>query len=118
MTTENNVILTTEETPLLEQFMARTRIDVDAKSQQSRDMVFDTVQTHLRGDVLDTHMLFVSNMADGSVKLDHIHIDQQKDTMNMNLYQVSNASESYNRLSEQLNTAVEAVETGNWLVLK
>lgn len=117
MTNENNAVVVAEEKPLLDQFIARTRITTDeSHTQESRDLIYDTVQGHLSSGAVNTRMLLISEMNDGSVKLDHVNIDHQKTYMEVDRFQVSNARAAYQRLAEGFDQAVARLDDGSMFI--
>jgi hypothetical protein len=84
----------------------------DTKPSEVRDLVYDTLQDHLNGDVKSMRLLVASEMNDGSVHISHLNTSHNQTRSELNNYMFTQGSSMFQNMCAGFDAALEQIDGG------
>lgn len=84
----------------------------DTKPAEVRDLVYDTLQDHLGGDVKSSRIFIASEMNDGSVHISHVATTQNQTRSEVSNFMFTNGSSMFNNMTAGFDRALDQIAGG------
>lgn len=105
--------MSTNETTL-ENFLIQSKLaNHDTNLTEVRDLVYDTLQTHLSDNNKNTRIFIASETNSGEVHISHLAITDNNTKSVANNYMFTQGADMFANLSDGFDNAINAIEEGN-----
>lgn len=85
----------------------------DTKPSEVRDLVYDTLQDHLNGDVKSSRIFIASEMNDGSVHISHLSTTNNQTRSELTNYMFTNGAAMYSKMAAGFDAALDHISNGD-----
>ena len=84
----------------------------DTKPSEVRDLVYDTLQDHLNGDVKSSRIFIASEMNDGSVHISHLSTTNNQTRSELNNFMFTNGTAMFANMAAGFDQALDNITNG------